>query len=71
MTLPNILPNNIYSKQTNMKTQHQFQTNQLGITYSQFGQNLYHQLQLNYQKLYGQATETKVIGKRKGNSKVN
>lgn len=54
-----------------MKTQHQFQTNQLGVTYSQFGQNLYNQLQLNYKKLHGQATETKVTGKRKGNSKVN
>lgn len=54
-----------------MKTQHQFQTNQLGVTYSQFGENLYNQLQLNYKKLHGQATETKAIGKRKGNSKVN
>jgi hypothetical protein len=54
-----------------MKTQHQFQTNQLGVTYSQFGENLYNQLQLNYKKLHGQAAETKVTGKRKGNSKVN
>lgn len=71
MTLPNTLPNNIYSKQTNMKTQHQFQTNQLGVTYSQFGENLYNQLQLNYKKLHGQATETTSIGKRKRNSKTN
>jgi hypothetical protein len=54
-----------------MKTQHQFQTNQLGVTYSQFGENLFYQLQLNYKKLNGQATETKVTGKRKGNSKTN
>jgi hypothetical protein len=54
-----------------MKTQHQFQTNQLGVTYSQFGENLYNQLQLNYKKLYGQGTEKMFIGKRKGNSKTN
>lgn len=71
MTLPNTLPNNIYSKQTNMKTQHQFQTNQLGVTYSQFGENLFYQLQLNYKKLHGQATETTSIGKRKRDSKTN
>lgn len=54
-----------------MKTQHQFQTNQLGVTYSQFGQNLYNQLQLNYKKLYGQAAETKAFGKCKRDSKIN
>lgn len=54
-----------------MKTQHQFQTNQLGVTYSQFGQNLYNQLKLNYRKLHGQATETTSIGKRKRDSKTN
>lgn len=54
-----------------MKTQHQFQTNQLGVTYSQFGENLYNQLQLNYKKLHGQATETKAIGQRKRDSKIN
>lgn len=45
--------------------------NTLGVTYNDYGQNLYNQLQLNYKKLHGQATETKAIGKRKGNSKVN
>lgn len=54
-----------------MKTQHQFQTNQLGVTYSQFGQNLFYQLQLNYNKLHGQATETNTTRKRKRDTKVN
>lgn len=36
-----------------MKTTHKFRTNQLGITYNQFGENLINQLQLNYKKLYG------------------
>jgi hypothetical protein len=54
-----------------MKTQHQFQRNQLGVTYSQFGENLFYQLQLNYKKLHGQATETTSNGKRKRNSKTN
>lgn len=71
MTLTNTLPNNIYFKQTNMKTQHQFQTNQLGVTYSQFGENLFYQLQLSKKKLHGQATETTSIGKRKRDSKTN
>lgn len=36
-----------------MKITHKFRTNQLGITYNQFGENLINQLQLNYKKLYG------------------
>lgn len=54
-----------------MKTQHQFQTNQLGVTYSQFGENLFYQLQLSKKKLHGQFTETTSIGKRKRDSKTN
>lgn len=46
-----------------MKTQHKFKTNQLGITFNQFGENLHKQLHLNYQKLYG--TDTKVFEERK------
>ena len=34
-----------------MHTPHQFKTNQLGVTYNEFGQNLIKQLNLNYQKL--------------------
>jgi hypothetical protein len=45
---PNIILTLIYF---NMKSQHQFRTNQLGITYNQYGENLHKQLQLNYQKL--------------------
>jgi hypothetical protein len=33
---------------------HQFKTNQLGVTYSEFGQNLLYQLNLAKAKLYGQ-----------------
>jgi hypothetical protein len=33
---------------------HQFKTNQIGVTYSEFGQNLLYQLNLAKQKLYGQ-----------------
>ena len=50
-TLINTTPNNIYFNI--MKTTHKFRTNQLGITYNQFGENLINQLQLNYKKLYG------------------
>lgn len=49
-----------------MKTQHKFRTNQLGFTYNQFGENLYKQLQLNYQKLYGlESSSQKEVKSRK------
>jgi hypothetical protein len=36
-----------------MNTQHKFKTNELGITYNEWGNNLYKQLNLNYSKLNG------------------
>jgi hypothetical protein len=36
-----------------MNAQHKFKTNQLGLTYTEWGMNLDYQLQLNYKKLYG------------------
>ena len=36
-----------------MNAQHKFKTNELGITYSEWGNNLYKQLNLNYSKLNG------------------
>jgi len=56
-----------------MKT-HQFKTNQLGITYNEFGQNLLQQLNLAYQKLNGKntsASTTKARGKHRINQTTN
>jgi hypothetical protein len=47
-----------------MKT-HQFKTNQLGVTYSEFGQNLLNQLNQAYAKLYGQNTSASTTKERR------
>lgn len=56
-----------------MKPQHQFRTNQLGITYNEFGQNLLKQLNLNYQKLKlngkeSNTTRASLKGQSRGNN---
>ena len=45
---------------------HQFKTNQLGVTYSEFGQNLLYQLNLAKAKLYGQnpSASTTIEGRK-------
>ena len=56
-----------------MKT-HQFKTNQLGVTYSEFGQNLLYQLNQAYAKLNGKnpsASTTKERGKYRTNQTIN
>ena len=56
-----------------MKT-HQFKTNQLGVTYSEFGHNLFYQLNLAYAKLNGKnpsASTTKKGGKYRTNQTTN
>lgn len=48
--------------------------NELGTTFNEFGQNLYKQLNLNYYKLYGKATNTTRKGIQResfGYSKTN
>lgn len=53
-----------------MKVQHKFKTNQLGYTYSEWGQNLINQLNLNYSKLHGEspiATRKSTKGKPRSN----
>lgn len=55
-----------------MSTQHQFKTNQLGITYSEFGENLYKQLEINKQKLngtYARFTQASIKGQSGSNQK--
>jgi hypothetical protein len=53
---------------------HQFKTNQLGVTYSEFGQNLLNQLNQAYAKLHGQnssASTPKARGKYRTNQTTN
>jgi hypothetical protein len=56
-----------------MKT-HQFKTNQLGVTYSEFGQNLFYQLNQAYAKLNGKnpsASNPKKGYKHRNNQTIN
>ncbi|MFM1756232.1 MAG: hypothetical protein RL621_1180 [Bacteroidota bacterium] len=56
-----------------MKAQHKFKTNQLGLTYSEWGTNLDYQLKLNYVKLYGKqaVTTRKSINGQSGGNRQN
>lgn len=47
-----------------MKT-HQFKTNQLGVTYNEYGKNLLYQLNLAKQKLHGQNTSAPTTKERR------
>ena len=51
-----------------MKTQ-QFKTNQLGVTYNQFVENLFKQLNISRQKLHGQDSKTTMDAKPKSHRK--